>query len=307
LGIVTEITFKLEVDPKYRKLLVVFMRDLTILPELVNKILKYKPETLESYDDKTFFLVLKYIWDFAKLLGLKNLFKLMFSFGPETMMTVKHGFPRLILLIEFTGDTQEEADQKAGEAYQDLKNNKKVGVHLTHNAFEAKKYWTIRHEAFNLIRYHLKKVKSKPFIDDVIVRPEKLPEFFPALYKILGEYKKEMTFAVGGHSGDGNMHIYTLLDPKDKNIKNVIEDVSEKVYDLVARLEGSNTAEHNDGLVRSAFLPKMYDSKVIELFKQTKEIFDPLYVLNPGKKVPLAGGGLGSKEYLQAHISIDKS
>jgi len=306
LGIATEITFKLVEDPKYRKLLVVFLRDITLLPSLVNTILKYKPETLESYDDKTFLLVLKYIWDFIKLLGLKNLFKLVFSFGPETMMLLKHGMPKLVLLIEFTGETQEEADQKAVELNKELKKVKKIGVHLTRDEFEAKKYWTIRHEAFNLIRYHLKKVKSKPFIDDVIVRPEKLPEFFPALYKILDAYKADMTFAVGGHAGDGNLHIYTLLNPRDAKIKNIIKEVSEKVYTMVARLEGSNTAEHNDGLVRTAFLPNMYKEDIIELFKQTKEIFDPLYILNPGKKVPLDSGKLGSREYLDSHISISK-
>jgi FAD/FMN-containing dehydrogenase len=307
LGITTEITFKLVKDAPYRKLLVVFLRDIEILPNLVNSILKHKPETLESYDDKTFLLVLKYIWDFIKLLGWKNLFKLMFSFGPEMMMTIRHGFPKLILLVEFAGEDQKEVDAQALKAFQDLKNIKKIGVHLTRDEFEAKKYWTIRHEAFNLIRYHLKKVKSKPFIDDVIVRPEKLPEFFPKLYAILGAYKKDMTFAIGGHAGDGNLHIYTLLDPKDKKIRNIIEEVSEKVYTLVAELEGSNTAEHNDGLVRSAFLPKMYQENIIILFKNTKEIFDTKYVLNPGKKVPLKDGGLGTRDYLDAHISIDKS
>lgn len=306
LGIATEITFKLVEEAKYRKLLVVFLRDINLLPGLVNTILKYKPETLESYDDKTFLLVLKYIWDFIKLLGWKNLFKLIFSFGPETVMTLKHGMPKLILLVEFTGTSALDAESRAIEAYRELSKTKKIGLHLTRDDFEAKKYWTIRHEAFNLIRYHLKKVKSKPFIDDVIVRPEKLPEFFPELYKILGAYSKDMTFAVGGHAGDGNLHIYTLLDPKDTKIKNIIEEVSEKVYSMVARLEGSNTAEHNDGLVRSAFLPKMYNEHVIDLFKQTKEIFDPLYVLNPGKKVPLGKGLLGSREYLDAHISIAK-
>lgn len=307
LGITTEITFRLVKEAKYRKLLVVFLRDISLLPNLVNQILKHKPETIESYDDKTFFLVLKYIIDFIKMLGFRNLFKLMFSFGPEILMTLKNGLPRLILLVEFAGDDEEIVNQQARTAYQDLKNVKKIGIHLTRNEFEAKKYWTIRHEAFNLIRYHLKKVKSKPFIDDVVVRPEKLPEFFPRLYEILNKYKKDMTFAIGGHAGDGNLHIYTLLNPKDPKIKLVIEEVSEQVYSLVNELGGSNTAEHNDGLVRSAFLPKMYNEKIISLFKETKEIFDSMYLLNPGKKVPLAEGKLGSRTYLDNHISIDKS
>jgi hypothetical protein len=38
LGIATEITYKLVVDPKYTKLLVIFLRDMSIVPDLVNKI-----------------------------------------------------------------------------------------------------------------------------------------------------------------------------------------------------------------------------------------------------------------------------
>lgn len=304
LGITTEITFSLVKENTQRKLLVVFLRDLKVLPSLVNDILKYKPETLESYDDKTFLLVLKYIWDFIKLLGLKNLFKLIFSFGPEMLMTLKNGFPKLILLIEFAGDDEKEVSDKARDLYQELKNNKKIGVHLTRDEFEAKKYWTIRHEAFNLIRYHLKKVKSKPFIDDVVVRPDKLPEFFPAIYSILNEYKKDMTFAIGGHVGDGNLHIYTLLDPKNKKLVSIIKEVSEKVYDLVAKLGGSNTAEHNDGMIRTIFLPKMFNPKVISLFTETKEIFDDKYIFNPGKKVlSLKSGSLGTQDFIDKHIS----
>ncbi len=306
LGIVTEITFKLIPDPKYRKLLVLFMRDMTLLPALVNKILVNNPETIETYDDKTFFLVLKYIKDFTKLLGVTNLVKLMFSFGPELWMTLRHGFPKLIILVEFAGDNQAEVDREAKKTLESLKVYKQIGLHLTRSEFEAKKYWTIRHEAFNLIRYHLKKVKSKPFIDDVVVRPEHLPEFMPELYRILREYKDEMTFAVGGHAGDGNLHIYTLVDPSDPGLKQMVLDVSDKVYTLVTRLGGSITAEHNDGLIRTPYLAKMYSPKIINIFKEIKDIFDSKHIFNPGKKVPEDNYGPGTREYLVAHIPTTK-
>ncbi len=303
LGIATEITFRLVETPKNTELLVVFLRDMQLVPAIVNKILKYNPQTLESYDDKTFLLVLKYIWSFIKLLGFKNLFRLMWSFGPEIKMTLRNGFPKLILLIEFTGETPGEAKRSALNAIKDLQIIKdKIGIHLAKNEFEANKYWTIRHEAFNLIRYHLKKMKSEPFIDDVIVKPEQLPEFFPALYKILDNYKDRMTFAVGGHSGDGNMHIYTLLDPKDSKLDEIIMKVSEEVYDLVVRLEGSITAEHNDGIIRTAYLDKMYNPNIISIFREIKQIFDPMNIFNPGKKVPVEKG-IGSKEYIKSHIT----
>jgi FAD/FMN-containing dehydrogenase len=45
------------------------------------------------------------------------------------------------------------------------------------------------------------------------------------------------------------------------------------------------SAEHNDGLIRGPFLPKMFGPEVCALFQQTKNIFDPLGIFNPHKKI----------------------
>ena len=82
------------------------------------------------------FLVLKYIVDFTKLLGIKT-FKLIFSFIPEMIMTLKHGFLNLFL-VEFAGNSQEEIDIQAKNLAEDLKSFSKIGIHLTKDAFEAK-------------------------------------------------------------------------------------------------------------------------------------------------------------------------
>jgi FAD/FMN-containing dehydrogenase len=47
---------------------------------------------------------------------------------------------------------------------------------------------------------------------------------------------------------------------------------------------GSITAEHNDGLIRTPYLKKMYGPKIIEIFSQVKQIFDPKNIFNPRKK-----------------------
>lgn len=58
-----------------------------------------------------------------------------------------------------------------------------------------------------------------------------------------------------------------------------------EVYDLVLEYHGSITGEHNDGLIRSPYLKKMYGEKVYELFEEVKKAFDPNNIFNPGKKV----------------------
>src|SRR5579872_2974298 len=51
LGIVTEIGFKLVSKPPYGSLLAIFMPSLDHLPEVVNEIMAFKPDSFETYDD----------------------------------------------------------------------------------------------------------------------------------------------------------------------------------------------------------------------------------------------------------------
>ena len=94
-----------------------------------------------------------------------------------------------------------------------------------------------------------------------------------------------MRYALRGHSGDGNFHIYTILDMHNPSVRAIIPEISEKLYNLVLEFSGSITAEHNDGIIRSPFLSRMYGPHITELFEQTKDIFDPQNIMNPGKKV----------------------
>jgi FAD/FMN-containing dehydrogenase len=301
LGIATEITYKLLPELKHSNLTVVFLNDLEPLGRLVDEILIQNPETLEAYDNKTMQLAVKFFWDFLKNKGVVGMFKFMWSFIPELKMMLTGGFPKMILLAEFAGESEAEVSAKCNTLASKLKVFN-LKVHITKGTAEADKYWDIRRESFALLRKHVKKLHTAPFIDDIIVRPEFLPKFLPELNKILSTYN--LTFTIAGHAGDGNFHIIPLMDFRDEKITKIILDLSEKVYDLVARYHGSITAEHNDGIIRTPYLGKIYNSHMLEIFAETKKIFDPKNILNPGKKVPLPAGA-GTKEYLGSHIAIE--
>lgn len=64
-----------------------------------------------------------------------------------------------------------------------------------------------------------------------------------------------------------------------------IKELSEKVYELTAKYKGSITGEHNDGLIRTPFLHYMFSEKMLQLFKDIKNIFDPQGIFNPHKKL----------------------
>ena len=56
LGMVTEAKLKLVRPKEHRAMLIMFLTDLDDLPEIVHRVLARKPESFESYDDKTFAL-----------------------------------------------------------------------------------------------------------------------------------------------------------------------------------------------------------------------------------------------------------
>lgn len=301
LGIATEITFKLVPQFRYSKLTAIFMNDLEPLGRLVEEILFLKPETLESYDDKTMRLAVKFFRDFLKNKGTIGMVKFAWSFLPEFKMMLTGGFPKLILLVEFAGNTEEEVESKCLELKERIKNFN-LRVYITRNQAESEKYWEIRRESFALLRKHVRGRRTAPFIDDIVVRPEFLPKFLPELNKILSEYN--LIYTIAGHAGDGNFHIIPLMDFSQRDTGKIILELSDKVYDLVVRYQGSITAEHNDGLIRTPYLSKMYDTNTINIFKEIKNIFDPQNIFNPGKKI--AAGSLGgTKEYITSHLAVE--
>lgn len=297
LGIVTEITWYLVPVETHTKLYVVFMKDLKRLGNLVDEILPIGPESIESYDDYSLSLAIKFMPDFLKQMSFWKFLKLGFSFIPEMFMVLRGGMPKLVLLIECTGKNEHEVFEKILKV-DDVVKKYKFQTRITKSTQDAEKYWKIRRESFNLLRKHVKGKHTAPFIDDICVKPEILPEFLPRLNKILNEYK--LVYTIAGHAGNGNFHIIPLMDFADKNTKRIILELSEKVYDLVFEYEGTITAEHNDGLIRTPYILDMYGNDMYELFVNTKKIFDPENIFNPRKKVG------ATKEYLAEHLLVEK-
>ncbi|MEI6400118.1 MAG: FAD-binding oxidoreductase [bacterium] len=297
LGIVTEITFNLTDVTKESRLLVVFMNDLSRLGHLVDTILPLGPESIESYDDYSLKLAVKFMPDFLKRMSLWQFIKMGISFIPEVFMMATGGVPKLVMIAEFTGNNLDEVERATRNAQKQIASFG-FKTRVTKSKADGEKYWRMRRESFNMLRKHVKGKHTAPFIDDVCIKPEFLPVFLPRLNALLAEYK--LVYTIAGHAGNGNFHIIPLMDFTDTHTKEVIMELSEKVYDLVREFNGTITAEHNDGLVRTPYLGKIFSPEILNLFKQTKELFDPENIFNPNKKVGT------TKEYMSSHIVLEK-
>ncbi len=279
----------------HSRMLVMFVPTTTHLGEIIPKLLEQKPETIESYDDHTFKIAIKFFGSIARRMG-GNIITLGFRFLPEFWMAITGGVPKIILMAEFRGDSQEAVEGQVKAAYEAMKPFK-LPMKMTHSEAEAKKYWTFRRESFNLLRQKLAGLRTAPTIDDIVVHPKDLPEFLPKLEAIFAKYP-ELVYTVAGHMGDANFHIIPLVDIHREGIVAALHQLMDEVFTLVFQYGGSMSGEHNDGLLRTAYLSQMYSPEIIKLFEKTKDIFDPLHILNPGKKV------YGDKKYAWEHVDM---
>jgi FAD/FMN-containing dehydrogenase len=285
LGFVTDITYRLVPARAHSGILVLFLKDIEDLGELIPKVLESKPATFESFDDKTLFLSIRFMPSFLKMLHLKRFLHLIFSLIPDGLQLLR-GIPKLVLMVEFNGDTELEVRQKVHALHRELAKHR---ARYEINGFEedptegkSEKFWIMRRQSFQLLRSKVKDKHTAPFIDDLIVRPEYMPEFLPQLRKIISKYKLFATIA--GHMGDGNFHIIPLMKLEDPKERAKLLPAMKEVDNLVLKYHGSLSGEHNDGLVRGPWLEQQFGREVLQLFRQVKAIFDPQNIFNPHKK-----------------------
>lgn len=293
LGILTEAEVRLVETKEHQRLITLFFDSWDALPETVNELLPIGAQSMETFDDTTLWLGIKFMPEIAKKAG-KSFLLFALQFWPEAIIGLKiGGLPKLIVLVQIAEDSSRDADKKVAQVVEALKDNA-LHYRVIDDMQEAEKFWIMRRESFNLLRQKVKNKQTVPFIEDFCVKPEVLPEFLPKLMDILKENGIKANIA--GHAGEGNLHIIPLMDLHKEEERAKIVRVANIVYDLIISYKGTITAEHNDGILRTPYVEKMFGQEVYKLFQKTKAIFDPHNIFNPGKKV---GGTLA---YMEEHI-----
>lgn len=281
LGIITEFRVRLVERPAHSGVLVCFMKDVDRLGEVINTVLARQPATFESFDDNTLWLSFKFFFSFIKKLGIVLWIKTALQLIPD-LLALSHGLPKLILMIEFTGNSVEEVEEHIIAMQNDLKPYKMLYMERDETEAKANKFWLMRRESFNLLRQKVKDKHTAPFIDDLVIPPAELPKAWPQLRRIIKKYGLMATIA--GHMGDGNFHIIPLMNIENESERAKFKPAMTEVNELVLKSGGSLSGEHNDGMIRGPWLERMYGPTVYGYMKHVKVIFDPDNIFNPHKK-----------------------
>lgn len=297
LGMVSDITFRLVPARAHSGLLVIFLKNINDLGELIPAVLKHKPATFESFDDATLWLSIRFMPSFLKLLGWKKFIHLLITLIPDGLQLLR-GIPKLVLMVEFNADTEEEVRSKVRALHKDLARYRARyeinGFEETPTEGKSEKFWIMRRNSFQILRSKVKDKHTAPFIDDFVVPPKYLVDFLPQLQKIIKKYKLFATIA--GHMGDGNFHVIPLMKFEDPNERAKIQPAQKEVNELVLKYHGSLSGEHNDGMVRGAWLDQQFGKEVTDHMRTVKQIFDPQSIFNPHKKTD------ANWEYAMSHL-----
>src|SRR5437773_6020553 len=153
---------------------------------------------------------------------------------------------------------------------------------IAHSTAQADALWALREHITEAQRRDGPNIKH-----DISLPVSRIPEFLREAHIRLDAAFPGVRYVTFGHLGDGNLH-YNLSAPSGVSPIAFIAETTRAnriVYDLVAGLGGSFSAEHGIGQLKREELSRYKPAIEVELMRRIKRALDPADLLNPGKVV----------------------
>ncbi|MEO3999673.1 FAD-binding oxidoreductase [Mesorhizobium sp. CAU 1732] len=157
-----------------------------------------------------------------------------------------------------------EAALEAGEA---------VDGTIARSEAQAQQLWALRENITEAELHQGRSIKH-----DISVPVGAIPDFIKEASAAIAALSPGSTVNIFGHAGDGNLHFNVLAtaDLADADAKRA-------VHDVVARYNGSISAEHGIGQYRIDEMLRYKSGEELGLMARIKHALDPDNTLNPGK------------------------
>jgi FAD/FMN-containing dehydrogenase/Fe-S oxidoreductase len=264
LATILEATVRLVFSPPKRSMVVCGYEDVFHAADHVPEILEYGPTGLEGLDD-VLIKDMKILGEHVEDLG---------------MLPDGNGW----LLIEFGGDTTEEADERARACMSELeKASDAPRMKLYDRQPNESKLWDIRESGLGATAFIPGEDDHWEGWEDAAVPPDRLGSYLRGFRELLETY--DYRTSMYGHFGDGCVHCridFGLRSPGGvRRWRAFLDEAAE----LVLEHGGSLSGEHGDGQSRGELLEKMYGPELVQAFREFKSIWDPDNRMNPHKVV----------------------
>jgi FAD/FMN-containing dehydrogenase len=283
IGVITKVTMRTEPIAKEVSLVAVPVFDLAAASKVVLEALRYDPINIEVFDALTYDSAMKNPQFFKDRLPSLDYYRVLLSMYTTFHVRWGRRLPEFVLLVTLDDKYLAEKRFKKEEIINLMRGKGGRGARLIVNPYEKQIYWQIRDASYSLSKLLDPNKRPAAFLEDMTVPPEHMARFFADIKALLKKYN--VTAAVHGHGGNGHFHFYPLLDFKSQATPALIVKMAEEFFDTAVKYGGNICGEHNDGIIRTPHLGKMFSKATIGLFETVEHIFDPADIFNPGKKV----------------------
>jgi len=124
--------------------------------------------------------------------------------------------------------------------------------------------------------------------EDLGIPPTKIPEVIKKAQAIADKY--DLLLTTFGHIGDGNVHTTFVTDMRSREEWDRLRPAADELAEIAIEMGGTVTAEHGTGLARNPYIEKQL-GPALDVMRSIKKALDPNGILNPGKM------GLEKKKY----------
>jgi len=116
--------------------------------------------------------------------------------------------------------------------------------------------------------------------EDLGIPPTRIPEVIKRAQEISDKYNLLMT--TFGRVGVGSVHTTFVTDMRNQDEWDRLKPAADELAELALEMGGTITAEHGTGLARAPYIEKQL-GPALEVMRAIKKALDPNNILNPGK------------------------
>ena len=117
-------------------------------------------------------------------------------------------------------------------------------------------------------------------------RSARLPEVLGQIAQICAAHRLKVANVF--HAGDGNLHPLILYNANDADEARRAELAGAEILKLCVAVGGCLTGEHGVGIEKRDLMEVQFSPSDLAVQMRIKSVFDPLWLLNPGKVFPLS-------------------
>ena len=188
-----------------------------------------------------------------------------------------------VLLVEFERATDAAARGAVGDAVRAV-SAWTADVETAVTPAESERLWSLRHAASPILARLPATKRSMQVIEDGAVPVARLADYVRLVRRVTRAHAIEAV--IFGHAGDGHVHVNLLVDTTRAGWEGAVAAVLREVTDGTAALGGTPSGEHGDGRLRAFAVERVFGAELLRLFRDIKAAFDPMWILNPGIKLP---------------------